>query len=215
MTETPWPTIHAERKGLADDLARLGPGDWTTPSWCTGWSVHEVLGHLVSTAKKTPSRFFAGLLGAGFVFNRMSARDVARETAQGPAATLAEWRRLETATSSPPGPVDSWLGEVIVHSEDIRRPLGLVHEYPAPAVVRCLDFYKKSNLLIGAKSRVAGLRLRATDSDWSYGDGDEVAGPGLSLLLAMTGRVGAVADLSGEGIATLHARCTPKDTIQR
>ena len=51
-----------------------------------------------------------------------------------------------------------------------------------------------------------GLRLRATDLDWSAGDGPEVAGPGEALALAMTGRGVALADLSGEGVAVLEAR---------
>ena len=54
-----------------------------------------------------------------------------------------------------------------MHSEDIRRALGIQHEYPTDAVVTVADFYKGSNLLIGSKSRIAGLTLRATDADWA------------------------------------------------
>jgi hypothetical protein len=68
------------------------------------------------------------------------------------------------------------------------------------------DSWKKSNLLIGAKRRIAGLRLRATDADWHHGDGPEVSGPMTSLLLAMSGRKAALADLDGEGLATMSAR---------
>ena len=93
-----------------------------------------------------------------------------------------------------------------MHAEDIRRPLGIVHTYPADALVRVADFYKGSNLLIGAKSRIAGLALRATDVDWSYGSGPEVRGPMVSLVLAMTGRSAAAADLEGDGVGTLGGR---------
>jgi hypothetical protein len=98
------------------------------------------------------------------------------------------------------------LGEIIVHGEDIRRPLGLSHESPEGALVALADSWKNSNLLIGAKRRTAGLRLRATDVDWAHGDGPEVAGPLISLVLAMTGRKGAHPDLTGEGLATLANR---------
>src|SRR5665213_1913560 len=54
--------------------------------------------------------------------------------------------------------------------------------------------------------RIAGLRLRATDSNWVHGDGPEVSGPLISLILAMTGRKGAHPDLSGEGLTTLANR---------
>ena len=62
------------------------------------------------------------------------------------------------------------------------------------------------NLLIGAKKRIAGLRLEASDADWSTGDGPVVRGPALSLLLAMTGRRVALDDLSGDGLAALRDR---------
>jgi len=43
MAESPWPTIHAERAALADDLAGLSAEQWATPSLCQGWTVHQVL----------------------------------------------------------------------------------------------------------------------------------------------------------------------------
>ena len=100
------------------------------------------------------------------------------------------------------------LGEALIHSDDIRRPLGIKHDYPTDAVVRCLDFFKGSNLLIGAKKRIAGLSLQATDTSWSHGSGPKVSGPAHSLLMAMTGRSPAIDDLEGDGVETLRARCT-------
>ena len=136
----------------------------------------------------------------------MSHRAVAEASAGGPEATLAAFRANADSKKSPPGPVDSWLGETLIHSEDIRRPLGISHSYPMDAVVRTLDFYKKSNLIVGAKKRIAGLTLKATDADWSTGSGPLVEGPAMSLLLAMTGRKPALDDLTGDGVATLRER---------
>jgi uncharacterized protein (TIGR03083 family) len=205
-TSTTWPAIHAERAALADDLASLSDAQWRTPSLCRDWTVRDVLGHLTATAKMTTPSFFAKFAGAGFRFGTMTARDIARETGGTPAEGLAEFRRVVDRTSSPPAPVDSWLGEVIVHGEDIRRPLAIQHDYPVDALVRVADFYKGSNLLIGAKNRIAGLTLTATDTDWSTGSGPEVRGPMLALVLAMTGRSAALTDLSGDGLDTLKAR---------
>jgi uncharacterized protein (TIGR03083 family) len=98
------------------------------------------------------------------------------------------------------------LGEIIVHGEDIRRPLGLEHRAPEAALVAVADSYKKSNILIGAKRRIAGLKLNATDTDWVWGDGPQISGPLISLIMVMTGRTGADSDLTGEGLATLAAR---------
>lgn len=206
MASSPWPTIHAERGALVDDLSGLTDAQWATPSQCAGWSVHELLAHMVATAELTPLRFFRNFAGAGFSFEKLAAREIQAYTVGGPATTLEKMRAAQTSTSSPPGPVDSWLGETIIHSEDIRRPLGIKHEYPMDAVVRLLDFYKKSNLIVGSKKRIAGLSLKATDAQWGHGSGPEVSGPALSLLLAMTGRAAALDDLAGAGVETLRGR---------
>src|SRR4051812_29703499 len=106
-----WSIIHAERAALAQDLSSVTEERWTTPSLCADWSVHQLLGHMIATAKMTPPKFLAGLAKAGFRFNTMAARDVARETAQGPAATRAEFQRVQSWTRKPPGPIDAMVGE--------------------------------------------------------------------------------------------------------
>jgi len=206
MSESPWPTIHAERHALADDLTGLSNAQWRTQSQCGDWDVHQLLGHMLATETMTAGKFFGRLASAGFSFEKMSHRAVAESSAGGPQTTLAAFRTSADSTKSPPGPVDSWLGETLIHSEDIRRPLGIAHTYPTDAVVRMLDFYKKSNLIVGAKKRIAGLQLRATDASWSHGSGPVVEGPAMSLLLAMTGRKQALADLSGDGVEQLRSR---------
>ena len=201
-----WNTIGAERRALAADLAGLPESRWTSPSLCTGWTVEDALAHMTSTAQMTPPKFLGGFVRAGFDFSKFTAAGIARHRGTTPAQTLEGFRAQEGSTASPPGPKASWLGETIVHAEDIRRPLGIAHTYPADAVRRVLDFYQGSNTLIGSKDRVAGLTLRATDSDWTHGSGPVVEGPQLSLLMAMTGRKAALDDLSGEGVATLRTR---------
>jgi hypothetical protein len=55
-----------------------------------------------------------------------------------------------------------------------------------------------------ARRRLHGLRLTATDVDWSVGSGAEVSGPIRGLLLLLTGRTSTAAPLlSGEGLAQL------------
>jgi uncharacterized protein (TIGR03083 family) len=213
MAASPWPMIHAEREALADDLAGIDDDKWRTPSLCSAWSVRDVLGHMTATARMTPPKFFLGFARSGFNFNAMTAKDMKRETAGTPDEGLAAFRALANATTHPPGPVDAMLGEVIVHSEDIRRPLFIIREYPEASVTRAADFYKRSNLIVGGKKRIEGLRLRATDADWSTGDGPEVTGPAISLLLAMAGRSAALKDLSGAGLNTLTARMSRKQPV--
>jgi uncharacterized protein (TIGR03083 family) len=206
MTDSIWPTIHAERKALADDLADLTAEQWATQSLCSEWTVHQVLAHQLSAAKMTPPKFFSRFAAAGFNFNKYAARQVAAESAGGPAATLAAFRATEPRETAPPGPKDTWLGEVFVHGEDIRRPLGMTRSYPLPEVARAIALYARSNAIIGGKTRVAGLTLKATDTDFSVGSGPLVEGPAISLLLAASGRKSALDDLSGPGVEPLRER---------
>ena len=202
-----WTTIAAERGALADDLAGLTASQWDTPSLCAGWTVRDIVAHLSATAALNPANFFLNMAKAGFNFDRFANGQIAKRRGPDPAATLTTFRGLQNSTSAPPGPKTSWLGEVVIHGADVRRPLGIPHTYPQDAVREVIDFYKGSNMLIGSKKRVDGLALAATDDDWQHGQGERVEGPLLSLLLAMTGRHAACDDLTGPGVQTLRRRC--------
>ncbi|GAA2802220.1 maleylpyruvate isomerase family mycothiol-dependent enzyme [Kitasatospora paracochleata] len=201
-----WPLIHAERRALLADVQDLAPQEWATPSLCPGRTVRDTLAHMTATARMTPPGFFLKMARAGFRFEVMASREIAELNRGTSLDTLNRFAEQLDSTDHPPGPVDSWLGETVVHGEDIRRPLGIVHAYPVEALTRCADFYRSSNLLIGGKRRVAGLTLRAVDADWSAGSGPEVSGPMLDLLLAVTGRPAGLGGLSGAGLPTLTAR---------
>ncbi len=201
-----WETISAERKALAADLEPLTDDAWQTESLCAGRTVRDVLAHMAATAMITPPTFFAKLAAAGFSFERMTAKDIAALRGATPADTMATFTSVVDSTKHPPGPVDSWLGETIIHADDIRRPLGITHAYPTASVVQLADFFKGSNLIIGTKRRIDGLSLRATDVTWNHGSGPEISGPIMSLLMAMTGRKVAIADLTGDGTEVLRSR---------
>jgi uncharacterized protein (TIGR03083 family) len=206
VAESIWPTIHAERRALADDLADLTPAQWSTQSLCSEWDVHQVLAHQLSAAKMTPPKFLTKFAAAGFNFDKFAGNQVAVESVGGPAATLAAFRAAEPRETAPPGPKDTWLGEAFVHGEDIRRPLNITRAYPLPEVTRALTFYTKSNTIIGGKNRVAGLTLKATDIDFSVGSGPLVEGPVVTLLLAASGRKSVLTELTGPGVDTLRSR---------
>jgi uncharacterized protein (TIGR03083 family) len=204
-----WATIAAERGALASDLADLTAAQWDTQSLCAGWTVRDIVAHLSATASLNPATFLLGMAKARFNFDTFANGQIAKHRGADPVATLAEFRGLQNSTSAPPGPNTSWLGEVVVHGADVRRPLGIPHTYTLGAVRQVADFYKGSNMLLGSKNRVAGLALSATDHDWQHGEGEAVEGPLLSLLLAMTGRTAACDDLVGPGVPTLRSRCVP------
>jgi uncharacterized protein (TIGR03083 family) len=201
-----WKHIHSERAQMADTWTGLSAPQWAAPSWCQGWSVQDTAGHIVAAAEQTPANFYKELASAGFKFNVFTDRGARRLGAVSPDELVRRLRARTTTTNHPPAPVMAMLGEIVVHGADIRRPLGLKHQPPEAALVAVADSWKNSNLLIGSKRRIAGLRLQATDAEWAHGDGPEVSGPLLSLILAMTGRKAVHPDLSGDGVAELGRR---------
>ncbi len=205
MTDV-WSLVHAERDALIADLERVPDAAWETPSGCAGWSVHDVAAHLVDTALTTRIGFVAGLVRARFDFDRQNDRGVQRHRGATPRETLERLRAVARRTSTPPAPLDSRLVEEIVHGEDIRRPLGIRRAYPQEAVERGIHLQARTPRSFGGgKELLAQARLTATDSDVALGEGADVSGPSLSLLLVLTGRSAALDDLEGPGRERLAA----------
>lgn len=201
-----WRTIHTERANLIDSWIGLTSEQWSAPSLCAGWSIQDVAGHLIGGAEQTPLNFFIELAQAGFSFDAFTDRGAKRIAATGPTELVRRLQARTTTTNHPPGPVSAMLGEVLVHGADIRRPLGLRYDYPSAALVEVANGWKNMNVIVGVKRRIAGVKLKANDLDWTHGDGPEVDGPMVAILLAMVGRKDAHRDLSGEGVATLASR---------
>ena len=201
-----WSMVHAERAALIADLENLDDQRWEEQSLCAGWTVHDVVAHLIDTARTTRLGFVVGLARARFDFHRQNARGVQRERGASPQETLERLRQVASRTSTPPAPLDSRLVEEVVHGEDLRRPLGLTRSYPREAVVRSLRLQARTpEAFGGAKELVTRIRLTAADADLSIGEGPDVTGTALALLLAVTGRRVALNDLDGPGVVDLAA----------
>jgi uncharacterized protein (TIGR03083 family) len=199
--------IKTERTATGDALAALPATDWDRPSLCDGWTVRDVVAHMIDSETVTPPVFFARFARSGFRLPAMSRRNIAAIRAGRSDQELLELLRSRTdARTAPPGPVVSWLGEAIVHGEDVSRALGDYRDHPVEHLIAVADFYKTSNILIGTKNRIDGVSLRATDASWKHGAGPEVVGPMIALLMAMTGRKAALADLTGDGVEILSRR---------
>jgi uncharacterized protein (TIGR03083 family) len=202
---------------MTDRLVALGhsltPQQWTSPSLCDGWRVCDVYGHMTYGGVTPMWQVLPILLfryrgnlnkGSGVESVRYADEHTQQEV-------VAEFER---SSHHPVG-----IGKVIkaselhmdhiVHEMDVRRPLGLATEWTPGDLRAALDaaVRTKTPLIAPAKS-ASGLRLVATDLDWSFGPDDvpEVEGPAENLLLALCGRPAGLAALHGAGVAELTAR---------
>ena len=200
------PMVHAERRSLGEFLDTITPEQWTAPTWCDKWNVQELVAHLTAAGNITAPHFFGGFIRTGFNFDKFVEGDLLKFAAGTPADVKARYAAIIESNRKPPGPGYVALGEIMVHGEDIRRALGAKGDHPAEHVTTLAEAYKKTGAPLRAKKRLEGLKLEATDVDWSTGDGPEVRGPGMSLIMAMVGRQGALADCEGPGVEALRAR---------
>jgi uncharacterized protein (TIGR03083 family) len=207
---TVWSAAHAERGALAEDLAGLSPAQWATPSLCGDWTVEEVVAHLTAAASIGRWRWIASMLGARFDPAVHNTRRLAEHRGRTPAETLERFRAVRTSTVAPSGHTPAWLGEVVVHGEDVRRPLGIEHTPPVEVTTPVATFFASRNFTVAGKTLTRGLRLEATDGPFRTGDGPLVTGPTLALVMVMAGRAAHLDALDGPGAATLRERIAGK-----
>jgi uncharacterized protein (TIGR03083 family) len=204
-----WEAERDEMLDLAERLAVLDDEQWNSPSLCAQWRIRDVLAHVTAGAEGAFgfATVFGGMLRHGFNYNRWVAADGQVRGQQDPEVLLASLRNAAANRNDRSGtrPVRG-LVHVLIHGQDICRPLGIARGLPESHLFPVADFVKTDVHLFGAKKRIAGLRLRATDMDWSNGNGPEVTGPAEALVMVMAGRLVALDDLSGEGKTELATR---------
>ncbi|PTR32292.1 uncharacterized protein (TIGR03083 family) [Rhodococcus sp. OK519] len=196
----------AERAQLAVLLRSLTPSQWQTPSLCAGWTVRDVVAHMLSYEELSPTGLARRFARGRLRFNGANAIGLDDFGDHGPQQLIdrldrsLEPRGLPTAFGGRIALVDG-----MIHQQDIRRPLGIARDIPARRLIPALDFARYAPP-IGAIRRVRGLRLVATDVDWASGTGPEIRGSGEALLMSMAGRPGVLDELEGSGLATLRGR---------
>ena len=200
------PLVKAERLDLVGFLADLHDEDWAMPSLCPGWTVHDVLAHLTMSSRQTTLATLVRVARARGDLDRAFAGWARERAAEFTPAELTEQLRATAgsthrlAISAPEDP----LIDILVHGQDIARPLGRERAMSPDHVVPALGLAWRSPLY-GARKRFAGLRLVATDADWSAGEGArEVHGLAGDLLLLATGR--ATDRVTGPGADEVAAR---------
>lgn len=204
--------VEAERLDLCAFLDELEASDWLVGSLCSGWTVHDVVAHLTTiTTPVTVLGTLRGAISARGDFNRMTADQARRRAAAShPAALVALLRETAGLSRRAPGSraLDP-LVEVLVHGQDIARPLGRSRPMPSDRVIPALAHAVRS-FWYGGRRRFEHVKLVATDAAWTAGEGQrEVRGTAGDLLLVATGRSAGLAGLTGPGVESLAAGLTP------
>jgi uncharacterized protein (TIGR03083 family) len=201
-----WPDVHEERAELLGFLETLTDEQWNAPTLCNRWRVRDVVGHIVGGTEVTKPRALFAMMASGFRINRVIERDGHRRGSTPIPVLLTNYRTALPRTTHPPGQSSmAMLTDIIIHQIDIRRPLGCSRCAPERRMRLVASYLYPNRFYVGHKL-AAGLHLRATDSNWSAGDGPEVHGPIEALALTLSGRFVALDELQGEGVMILRDR---------
>jgi uncharacterized protein (TIGR03083 family) len=201
-----WALAHAERTALAEDLSGLNVEQWRHDTLCGHWNVEEVVAHLTAAASLNQWRWVRSMFGARFRVDVHNQRRLVDHRGSTPAETLGRFHAIIDSTSAPSGHTPAYLGEVVVHAQDIRQPLGLPRTPDVDALTPVADFFARRNFTVASRTTVAGLELRADDGSFATGTGPLVTGSTLALVMSMAGRAPYVDQLDGPGVPTLRAR---------
>jgi uncharacterized protein (TIGR03083 family) len=146
------------------------------------------------------------MLAARFRPDVHNQRRLAEHCGSTPAETLDRFRAIIASTTAPSAHTPAYLGEVVVHAQDIRQPLGLAQAPSVEALTPVAGFFAQRNFTVASRTLVAGLQLRADDGPFAAGTGPLVTGSTLALVMSMAGRVPYVAELDGPGVPALRSR---------
>jgi uncharacterized protein (TIGR03083 family) len=189
----------------------LSQAEWAAPSLCDEWTNRDVLAHLV-----VGYRARLGTLAAEIARRRGSFDDANTDLARNLAATrcpadlLDDFARL---VDQPRGmgryfPRSLLLGDHVTHELDIVFALDREPGIPAEVLTAVLNTQVSlPNPFVPAYRNGRGLRLTATDADWTHGDdGPRISGRAADLVSALGDRPCALARLSGDGVTVLASR---------
>jgi uncharacterized protein (TIGR03083 family) len=200
---------HTDFVALASELT---DEQWESRSLCAQWTVRDVVihaaWHIHRDSRQVPMFLLHTLIsGPTTAAAKAAATEAARHEARSPDKLLGWFAAPGTCNRVN-------LAELMVHQQDVRRPLGLSRKIPEDRLSLILDYCLSragsATVVPGSHKRSKGLRFVATDIDWSAGQGPEVSGRAEAILMAINGRSSSISDLGGPGVETFDHRVATK-----
>jgi uncharacterized protein (TIGR03083 family) len=205
--------IARARDALMPTLEALGEEEWRNASLCEGWTVRDVVGHLLHQHHiyASPYRLLSVARAGGRV-NHWLATEARRFASERTNAELIDEMRRAAFEKTIYWRTTPWpqfaLTEIVVHAQDIRRPLGIADAPSMEHLVTAADVLARPSgfnpLRRVFQRRLPPTRFEATDHTWSQGDGPVARGPLEAIVMVLAGRPQALRDLSGDGVAQLE-----------
>jgi len=205
--------VDTERARLLETLEGLTEDQWARPSLCDGWSIRNLVVHLLMPYEVSTPRFLLMMLRARFTFDRAADR-WARADPRPPSQVLVALRDTEHRRFGVPGAqAAAPLNHLVIHAQDVYQPLGVPSPTDPDTAAIVLDELMTPRARRAlAPGLLDGLAFRATDTDWRHGSGAEVSGPAAALVTTIAGRSAALSELDGDGAGQLTARLEPART---
>jgi len=161
----------AERAEMADFLESLRPDQWDEPSLCRGWRIRDVAAHVISYEEHGAADLVRRLAKARLRPDRLNEVALAEYEHHEP-RELVEFLRTHLTPRGATALLGGRVGlvDALIHHQDMRRPLGAPRSIPVERLRAALPFAVTAPPLRGFW-RARGVRLVATDLDWSHGRG--------------------------------------------
>lgn len=187
-TDQIWAAVDAQRAGLADLFDTLSDAQWTSPSLCEGWRVRDVAAHLTHS-HMSPPRMILEAVKSGFRFDPMIRR-LAVSDGRSRSDIAAALRGMVGSRKKVPGTsVVQPLIEVLVHGQDIAVPLGIDWPMPTDGALAAAKQLSAATFPINAAKKIEGLKLVASDADFTVGEGRTVQAPIGDIVMILAGRI--------------------------
>jgi uncharacterized protein (TIGR03083 family) len=204
--------IASARQSLLETLSALPEERWDAPSLCEGWTVRAVVGHLLHQFEIYRAPYpRLGLLRARMDINKhlfVEAQRIASNRTNSELLTALRGASYERTIFWRLTPWPEFaLTELVVHGQDIRRPLGITDKPPMSQLVLAADTFagrgRPNPFRRVFMPVLPPVRFEASDYEWSYRDGPVVRGPIEAIVMVLYGRRAALEDLEGDGVEQL------------